>query len=419
MSATIRPVRKCPACGAEYDDSIAFCGQDGTITIQVQAPGDHDPRVGTQLKNYVVVARVADGAMGRVYEGRHPQTKQRVAVKVLHDDVAQDPVAVERFKREYETAEEMEHPHIVDVIEFGETGDGSYFLTMEYLQGEELGEILRREGAIAPERAVRILCQLCAGLDYAHSFGVIHRDLKPDNVFLTETPEGDGVKILDFGSVKLQMETGPKLTAFGTTLGSPYYMSPEQAMGKLDVDQRTDVFAVAAIAWEMAVGKVAFEGNNVAAILMKIINHHPDPPSRLAPGRGYPPAFDDAVLAGVAKEKTERPGSAGALADSIVAAFGLQGGHRQWASTAQAQIAAALSTATPPPSSGQGMMAQSGPGLPASPLSGPGPRPDPAPRIADSVPAPGPPTGAGLPLVIGGLVILALLGAVAAFFLIS
>ena len=420
MGATIPPVRKCPSCGTEYDDSIAFCGQDGTITVQVQDPDDHDPRVGGQLGDYILVARVADGAMGRVYEGRHPQTKHRVAVKVLHDDVAKDDVAVERFKREYETAEEMQHPHIVDVIEFGETGDGSYYLTMEYLQGEELGELHRRDGAVPRERALRILCQLCAGLDHAHSFGVIHRDLKPDNVFLTETPEGDVVKLLDFGSVKLQMETGPKLTAFGTTLGSPYYMSPEQAMGKLDVDQRTDVFATAAIAWEMAVGRVAFEGSNVAAILMKIVNETPEPPSQLVPT--YPAAFDDAVLGGLSKEKTERPTSAGAFADRVVHAFGLDGDHRRWAETPQATIAEALSRAKPPAPAAYGA-------APVAASTSGGSPPDPGARsggsrgggamMGEQVPAPKAPSGAALPLVVGGLVVLALLGAVAAFFLVS
>ncbi|MAQ17689.1 MAG: serine/threonine protein kinase [Sandaracinus sp.] len=406
-------MRRCPSCGTEYEDSVAFCGQDGTITVQVQDPADHDRRLGTQLGDYILVARVADGAMGRVYEGRHPETKQRVAVKVLHDDIAKDEVAVERFKREYETAEEMQHPHIVDVIEFGETGDRSYFLTMEYLQGEELGELLRREGAQKPERALRILCQLCAGLDYAHSFGVIHRDLKPDNVFLTETPEGDVVKVLDFGSVKLQMETGPKLTAFGTTLGSPYYMSPEQAMGKLDVDQRTDVFATAAIAWEMAVGRVCFEGDNVAAILMKIVNDDPPPPSQLA--QGWPPAFDDAVLKGVSKDKTQRPGSAGALADAVVRSFGLDGDHRKWAETSQADIASALAAATPPAPAAYGTPAPAASsGSPAaSGATATGPQA--APRVDEDLPASS--GGSAMPMVIGGLVVLALIGAAAAFFL--
>ena len=323
-----------------------FCGHDGTITIQEQDPADHDARLGSQLGDYVVVARVADGAMGRVYEGRHLETKQQVAVKVLHEDVARDQVAVERFKREYETAEELDHPNVVDVIDFGETGDGSWFMTMEYLSGTELTGLLEDEGAIAPHRMVRIFCQLAAALDHAHSWGFIHRDLKPDNVFLVAGEEGDVVKVLDFGSVKLQMETGPKLTAFGTTLGSPYYMSPEQAMGKLDVDQRTDVFAAAAIAWEMATGKVAFEGQNVAQILMRIVNEDPPPPSSMSPK--YPAAFDDVVLGGLRKDKTQWPGSVGELADRVVKSFGLDGDHGKWAAASLEEVARALSVTTPP-----------------------------------------------------------------------
>lgn len=339
--------RKCPQCAAEYGDEVFFCGMDGTITIQVQDPTDFDPRLGKKLGEYIVAARVADGAMGRVYEGRHPETKQQIAIKVLHEDVAKDEVAVERFKREFESAEELDHPGIVKVLEFGETDDGSWFLNMEYLQGAELTGIIEQDGVLRPARALRIFCQLAAALDHAHSFGFIHRDLKPDNVFLVETDSGDEVRVLDFGSVKLQMEVGPKLTAFGTTLGSPYYMSPEQAMGKLDVDQRTDVFAIAAILWEMATGKVAFEGSNVAQILMKIVNEDPAPPSQF--NQAYPASFDDVVLRGVSKDKTKRPPSAGALADEVVRAFGLEGDHQRWAKTPVAEIERALSSTAPPP----------------------------------------------------------------------
>src|SRR5215510_11732684 len=165
----------------------------------------------------------------------------------------------------------MSHANIVKVIEFGATEDSSSFMTMEYLEGEELGQLLRRESKVETPRLLRIVCQIALALDYAHSFGFIHRDLKPDNIFLCRGEGGETVRILDFGSVKLQMDTGPKLTAFGTTLGSPYYMSPEQAMGKQDVDQRTDVFALAAITYEALTGKIAFEAINVAQILMKII----------------------------------------------------------------------------------------------------------------------------------------------------
>ncbi|MEM1418701.1 MAG: serine/threonine-protein kinase, partial [Myxococcota bacterium] len=312
----------------------------------MQDPTDTDPRIGTQLGDYVVVARVADGAMGRVYEGRHAETRARVAIKVLHAEVMKDDVAVERFRREYDAAEELDHPGVIDVLDFGAATDGAPYMTMEYLEGEELSEALKHAGTFAPARTVRAVSQLAAALDAAHSFGFIHRDLKPENIFLVRTEQGDRVKILDFGSVKLQMETGPKLTAFGTTLGSPYYMSPEQAMGKLDIDQRTDVFAIAAIAYEMATGNVAFEGSNVAEILMKIMNADPPPPSGI--NAAYPHAFDDVIDRALSKDKTGRPGTVGALADAIAGAFGLEASHRRWAEASLAEIDAALAGATPP-----------------------------------------------------------------------
>jgi serine/threonine-protein kinase len=316
-----------------------------------------DGRLGARYGDYVVVARVADGAMGRVYEGRHAQTKDRVAVKVLHDDVAKDRVAVERFKREYETARDLSSPFVVNVIDFGETppvSDGpgkSWFMTMEYLAGRELGALLRQSGAVPVARALRVICQVAIGLDDAHSFGVIHRDLKPDNLFLCEGPNGDEVRILDFGSVKLQMETGPKLTAFGTTLGSPYYMSPEQAMGKQDVDQRTDVFALTAIIYETLSGKVAFDGQAVAQILMKLINEMPIPLS--AQKSGLPPSLDDVIEKGLAKEKRERYGTTIELAAAALSAFGLsvdpgRAGIEAWGQKSVEEIEASLASATPP-----------------------------------------------------------------------
>jgi serine/threonine protein kinase len=340
--------RFCPdaACGKKYPDNIAFCGECGTITIQEQSPEDFDPRLGQRLGDYVVVARIADGAMGRVYEGRHHETKTRVAIKVLHAEVARDNVAVERLKREYETASEMNHPNVVKVIEFGNTADGSCFMTMEYLEGEELGHLLRREGRMALPRLVRIFSQLGLALDHAHSFGFIHRDLKPDNIFLCKGEGGDTVRILDFGSVKLQMETGPKLTAFGTTLGSPYYMSPEQAMGKQDVDQRTDVFALAAILYECLTGKIAFEATNVAQILMKIINQSPAPASQVAPQ--VPATVDDVIDEGLRKDKTKRYANASALAAGFCGALGLEADPAKWAETATSAIEDALRTAQPP-----------------------------------------------------------------------
>ena len=405
--------RRCPQCGTEYPDDTSFCGNDGTIVIQVPPAGQiADPRLGLRFGEYVVAAHVADGAMGRVYEGRHTQTKQRMAIKVLHAEVAKDKVAVERFKREYETAQGIESPYVVRVIDFGETPDKSYYLTMEYLVGLELGALLRRDGSVPAARSLRILAQMALGLDDAHAFGVIHRDLKPDNIFLVDTPEGDQVRILDFGSVKLQMETGPKLTAFGTTLGSPYYMSPEQAMGKADVDNRTDGFALTAIFYEMLSGRIAFDGKQVAEILMKIVNGRPEPLSQVRPG--LPHALDDLIDKGVAKDKKRRFGSTLELAGAAFTAFGLPTGPDRaaieaWAKRPLAEITAALAMAVPAAAVPFGAP-MGGPPMSQAPMQSGGP------VMTESIPAlrrsPMPFVLLGFGLLLG----LGVLGSIAAFF---
>ncbi len=342
-------------CGTEYPNEVAFCGHDGSVTIEITPPGEErDPRLGAKLGDYIVVAHVADGAMGAVYEARNASTRERVAIKVLHSDVAQDEVAVERFNREYETAAMFDHPNIVKVVDFGETGDGSRFLTMEYLVGRELGDLMRREGPQNPARVLRVLAQVAGALEHAHSFGVIHRDLKPDNIFLCASSDGGDVRLLDFGSVKLQVETGPKLTAFGTTLGSPYYMSPEQAKGLPDVDGRTDVFAMGAILYEALSGKVAFEAPTVAEILVKIVRQNPAPLTRVK--ADLPPAIDAVIQKALAKDKKQRFDGPAALVDAALAAFGVPGTCAEWASRSEAELEAALAGASPPtaaPAAGQ------------------------------------------------------------------
>jgi len=297
-------------------------------------------RIGEQLDAYMLVAHVADGSMGAVYEARHRETGERVAVKVLHSEVARDPIAVQRFRREYETAKSLRHGHIVEVGDFGETAGGAQFMTMEFLEGEELSLVLAREGAMRPARTVRVVCQIALALHHAHSHGVIHRDLKPDNIFACAGIDGDEIRILDLGSVKLQAASVPKLTALGTTLGSPYYMSPEQATGKLDLDSRTDVFALAAIMHELATGQVAFPGENVAAILTKIVGEEPPPVS--ASSASYPWSFDDVLKKGLSKDKANRFGSTVELAEAMLRALDLDPGIERWASTPVAEIEQAL-----------------------------------------------------------------------------
>jgi serine/threonine protein kinase len=347
VSSSIPAVqRRCLKCGTVFSAELAFCGNDGSVLVLDLPPEKADPRLGQQLGDYVLAAPVADGATGRVYEGRHAQTREKVAVKILHDAVARDRIAVERFKRESEAGKLMSHPHIVSVIDFGSTSDGSHFMTMEFLHGEELGEVFRRQEVLPAALIVRLVCQIAVALDYAHSFGYVHRDLKPDNIFLCRSDDGTVVKLLDFGSVKMQVQMGPKLTAIGTTLGSPFYMSPEQAMGKQDLDQRSDVFALGAILYEMLTGQVAFGARNIAEVLMKILQQHPAPPSTVV--ATCPAAIDPVMLKALAKDKGDRYATALELANALCQAYGLDATAEHWAQATQVQIAKAMSSAKAP-----------------------------------------------------------------------
>jgi serine/threonine-protein kinase len=314
----------------------------------VPASSAADPRVGVRINDRYELRRVvADGGTGRVYEGADLQTDTRIAVKVLHDDVALDPVALERFRREYELSKSLPHAHIVDVLDFAHDARlNIHYLVMEFLDGEELRYVLKREKVLAPERLIRMMAQVAKGLDEAHARGFIHRDLKPDNLFLCGTREGDICKILDFGSVK-DRNARRKLTQLGTTIGSPYYMSPEQAQGLETIDARSDVFSLAAVAYECVTGFVPFDGNNGPSILLAIMTQEPVMATARGIAAKYPivPAVDDVLEEGLAKNAAIRTASVGALADAIGRAYGLQGGHGDWAYAPQSELAAHVAAA--------------------------------------------------------------------------
>ena len=216
-------MKACPQCGRLYPDDAGFCPVEGEklgratqVPVAVDAS---DARVGQLVcQRYQIRRVVADGGMGRVYEALDMQQGRNVAVKILHAEVASDEVAVERFKREFEVSKLLPHDHIVEVMDFQPTGDGTYAMVMEYLYGEELRATLKRESVISPARLVRMLSQIAVGLDPAHARQFVHRDLKPDNLFLCQTSDGDNLKILDFGSAKDKGESAKKLTVLGTTM---------------------------------------------------------------------------------------------------------------------------------------------------------------------------------------------------------
>ncbi len=343
----------CPRCQRVFPNDAGFCPADGTAlttaSMAPAAPSADDPRIGTTLCDRYEIRRiVADGGMGRVYEGIDRETNSRIALKILHDLVAKDEVALERFKREYEISALLPHEHIVEVFDFQrDAATKTWLLVMEFLDGEELRFVLKREHVLPPERMVRMLAQVAIALDEAHARGFIHRDLKPDNLFLCGTREGDAVKLLDFGSAKVTATQTRKLTVLGTTIGSPFYMAPEQAQGLESLDPRADVFALAAVTYECLTGEVPFVGTNGPSILLAILTKDPVPPSVKAANAKYrvPPRVDDVIEEALAKNPNIRTASVGALADALGHAYGLEGDHLKWAATPQQELAAQIAAA--------------------------------------------------------------------------
>jgi serine/threonine protein kinase len=348
-------MKSCPTCQRVFPNDAGFCPADGTAlaaaSMAPAAPSADDVRIGTRLCGRYELRRVvADGGMGRVYEGIDKQSDSRIAVKMLHQDVARDEIALERFRREYEINASLPHEHIVKVLAFEhDMVSQSWILVMEFLDGEELRYILKREKVLPPGRLVRMLSQVAIGLDEAHAGGFIHRDLKPDNLFLCGTREGDDIKLLDFGSVKDTGKSRKKLTMLGTTIGSPYYMAPEQAQGLETIDSRADVFALAAVVYECVTGEVPFGGTNGPSILLSILTKDPVPPTTKGADAKYPiaPAMDDVLEVALAKNPAIRTKSVGALADAVGAAYGLTGDHRQWALVPQQELSAQIEAAMP------------------------------------------------------------------------
>jgi serine/threonine protein kinase len=347
-------MKACPICGRLYPDDAGFCPVDGSqLTSATQVPvlaDSQDARIGQLIAGRYQVRRVvADGGMGRVYEALDMQARRNVALKVLHPDVSRDEIAVQRFKREFEVSKMLPHNHIVEVLDFQPTTDGSFVLVMEFLYGEELRATLKRETVIPPGRTLRMLSQAAIGLDEAHARKFVHRDLKPDNLFLCQTSDGDITKVLDFGSAKDKGESAKKLTVMGTTIGSPFYMAPEQAQGLDTLDHRADVWALAAIFYECVVGRVPFIGNNGPSILLEILTKEPAAPSEAGKGQKYPvpPTLDRVMLHAFKKSAALRIASVGALADAVGAAYGLTGSHKQWALASEADLNAQVTAAMP------------------------------------------------------------------------
>jgi serine/threonine-protein kinase len=291
------------------------------------SPPTDDPLIGKVLsERYRIVRKIGEGGMGAVYQAEHALIEKKIALKILFQDLTRRPDLIARFLQEAKSASRIGHENVIDISDFGQSPEGLVFIAMEYLDGQDLGRTLKKTGAMDWQRARPILMQIAKGLRAAHGNGIIHRDMKPENVYLIQR-EGrpDFVKVLDFGIAKIinpDESGGPALTQTGMIFGTPEYMSPEQAQGS-PPDHRVDVYAVGCIMYQMLTGHVPFTADNFMGILTKHLLEAPVPPRKRRPDLDIMPDVEAICLKAMEKDREKRYADMDALYRALGAAGGM------------------------------------------------------------------------------------------------
>ena len=296
--------KKCPVCGSLYPTDFRVCPRDA-VPLEELGAGE-DPLIGRVLgETYQVVRVIGEGGMGRVYEARHLRLgDRRFANKVLHAEFARDADVVARFQREAESASSIEHPNVIDVFDVHKTPEGQPYLVGEFLEGEELGELLKRVTKLDVATAAAITRQVCRALGAAHAREIVHRDMKPENVFVTTRDGLPHVKVLDFGISKAKDGSGGNnLTRTGMIIGTPSYMAPEQARGE-KVDLRADIYAVGAMLYTELTGHKPFDSDDPTATITQVLTEEPARPRSF--DAQIPEALELVVQRAMAKDPRER-----------------------------------------------------------------------------------------------------------------
>lgn len=317
----------CPRCHREIEGGALRCPHDGERLIEAprvdridtQPSGQSGAIIGGR---YQVRGFLGKGSMARVYLAEDVETKRPVAVKVLDTKFGKDPVAHERFFREASATAAIGHPNIVKILGSGHRGDGSPFIVLEFLFGEPLGDLLRREGALDRDVGLEIAQKTASALGAAHQANVVHRDVKPDNIFLIGEPgRFYDVKVLDFGLAKLA-ETS--FTATGIAVGTVEYMSPEQALTD-PVSPRTDVYALGVVMYRMFTGALPFEDAEDLRLLAGHVLSAPPPPSSRRPG--FDAGLEALILRALRKHPENRYQSMGELIEDVERLLGRRPGR--------------------------------------------------------------------------------------------
>mgnify|MGYP003288201597 CR=1 FL=1 len=323
----------CTACELFLDKEAMFCSDCGSPLSLPGSSGTHpyyeshyysalptirlvnpDPLIGHVIDGkYELTAKLGEGGMSVVYQARRVHIGDVVAVKILTGKFVKDDAAIARFRREARAAAMLRHPNVITIHDFGETHDehAPAFIVMEFVKGTPLRELLNSEDHFSVERGVRLMRGICAGVGAAHRQGVVHRDLKPDNI-LVVAPEDDfeleSVRVVDFGLAKLLADAGAVTT--GSVVGTPYYMSPEQCLGE-PLDARSDVYSLGAMFYEMLSGKKPFKAETVSGVINR---HLTEPPPPFSPALEIPRRVSIGIMHALAKDPDARPQSATELA---------------------------------------------------------------------------------------------------------
>lgn len=297
-------MKYCPLCERKYDDNVVACEIDGATLRLVGVK--QDPYLGQLIKGrYNVTSKIGQGGMGTVYLAEQVSVGRKVALKVLQGSYASDDEFIGRFRREARLAASLNHKNIVTIYDFDQGNDGSLFIAMEYLHGEKLSDVIRRDGSLDVSRAIRLGLQIAEGLEAAHRTGVIHRDIKPDNIMVIGNRGTEEVKLMDFGIARL-MDTGTmsNLTRTGMIMGTPAYMAPEQAEGST-ISEKTDIYALGIVLYEMLSGSVPFKASTPSAVLIKQLQEAPAPLRKLR--REVPAGLESLVMRSLEKKPQKRP----------------------------------------------------------------------------------------------------------------
>ncbi len=297
-------MKTCTTCGAEWSDDTRFCPSDGSPLRSA----DGTSLIGSVIaERFHILEKLGEGGMGAVYLGEHVKMGRKSAIKVLTDSLAKDTEAIARFNREAANAARITHPNVCAIYDFGETDDGLIYLAMEFIEGESLTDLLRREGPLGPYRAATLISQAGDALQAAHHLGIVHRDLKPDNIMITRGRSSEEVvKVVDFGIAKaMGGEEGQQVTRTGLVVGTPEYMSPEQLSGDV-LDGRSDIYSLALVLYKMLTGRLPFEAESAQEMMIKRLTDEPLSLNDALPGGNFPNQLQEVMRRALHRMPSDR-----------------------------------------------------------------------------------------------------------------